>query len=206
MNTTQASELGTVAPSNNRQQCHRQLRWARLKPSLITMDGINAIIMKCQSTHKTSILLMQWGEPWQRHKAASPTNATKGSWEHSEYHNDTHPTTTIIVKGASITAMQARQTQQPGGPLNRKPQVDWAYSCLRSPVTRTSRTTIKHTMKNLQRNNKKCSHVTLAPRVTHATLAGQATHTINWGHPKQQQNKHALRGQQRRHKLPSSFW
>ena len=113
---------------------------------------------------------------------------------------------TIIVKGASITAMQAQRTQQPGGPLNRKPQADWAYSCLRSPAIGTSRTTIKHATKNLQRNNKKCSHMTLAPCVTQATLAGRATHTIDWCHPERRQNKHTLQQQQQRHKLPSSFW
>ncbi len=64
----------------------------------------------------------------------------------------------------------------------------------------------KHAIKNSQRNDKKCSHVTLAPRVTHATLAGQATHTIDWCRPEQQQNKHALWLQQWRHNLPSSFW
>ncbi len=203
---TQALELGTVAPSNNRQRCNHQSRWARSKPSLIAMDAINAIIVKRQSAHETSVLLMQWGEPWQSHKAALPTNATKALWEHCEYHNDTHPATTIIIKGASIAATQAQQTQQTGGPLNRKPQADWAYSCLRSPATRMSRTTIKHAIKNLWRNNKKCSHVTLAPCVMRATLTGRATHTINLRHPEQQQNKHALRWQQQRYKLPSSFW
>ncbi len=202
----QASELDTVAPSNNRQQRHCQSRWARSKPSLIAMDTINAIIVKRQSAHETSVLLMRQGEPWQSHKAALPTNPTKVLWGHREYHYDTHPATAIIVKGASIAATQVQQTQQLGGPLNRKPQADWAYSCLRSPATRTSRTTIKHAMKNLQRNNNTCSHMTLAPRVMRATLAGQATHTIDWGHPEQQQNKHVLQWQQRRHKLPSSFW
>ncbi len=198
-------ELGTVATSNNRQQRHRQSWWAWLKPSLIAIDAIKAIIVKRQSAHKTSILLMQQGEPWQSHKVALQTNATKSSWGCCEYHDDTHPATTIIVKGASIAATQAQQTQQPGGPLNRKPQVNWAYSCLRSPAMRTSRTTTKHAIKNLRRNNKNCSHVTLAPRIMHTTIAGQAMHTIDWRRPEQQQNKHALRWQQQRHKLPSSF-
>ncbi len=202
----QASELDTVAPSNNRQQRHRHLRWTQSKPSLIAMDTINAIIVKRQSAHETSVLLMQRGEPWRSHKVTLPTNTTKVLWGRCEYHYDTHSTTAIIVKGAPIAATQVQQTQQLGGPLNRKPQADWAYSCLRSPVTRTSRTTIKHAMKNLRRNNETCSHVTLAPRVTRATHAGRAMHTINWGHPEQQQNKHVLRRQQRRHKLPSSFW
>ncbi len=202
----QASELGTVATRDNRQWRYCQSRWAQSKPSLIAMDAIDAIIVKYQSAHEMSVLLMQRGEPWQSHKAALPMNATKTLWERREYHDDTHPVTTIIVKGASIAVMQAQRTQQPGGPLNRKPQADWAYSCLKSPATRTLRTTTKHAMKNSRRTNKKCSHVTLAPRVMHTTLAGRATHTIDWGHPKRQQNKHVLRRHQRRHKLTSSFW
>ncbi len=75
------------------------------------MDVIDAIIEKRQSVHETSVLLMQQGELWQSHKAASPTNGTKASWECHEYHNDTHPTMTIIVKGALIAATQARQMQ-----------------------------------------------------------------------------------------------
>ncbi len=202
----QALELGTVMTSNNRQKRHCQLQWVRLKPSLIAMDVINPIIVKRQSAHKTSVLLMGQGEPWWSHKAALPRNATKASWERCEYHDDTHPAMTIIVKGASIAAMQVGQIQRPGVPLNRKPQADWAYSCLRSPAMRTLRTTIKQAMKNSWRNNKKCSHLTLAPRVTCPTLAGQATHTLNWCCPERQQNKHVLRGQQWRHTLPSSFW
>jgi hypothetical protein len=111
VNTTQASELGTVAPSDNRQQRHSQLRWAQSKPSLIAMDAINAIIVKRKSAHKTSILLMRQGEPWQNHKAALPMNATKASWERCEYHDNTHPLMTTIIKGASITVMQVQQTQ-----------------------------------------------------------------------------------------------
>jgi hypothetical protein len=62
---TQALELGTVATSDNRQQCHCQLQWALMNPSLIAMDMINAIIVKRQSAHKTSIPLTRQGEPWQ---------------------------------------------------------------------------------------------------------------------------------------------
>jgi hypothetical protein len=62
---TQALELGTVATNDNRQQCHCQLQWAQSKPSLIAMDTINAIIVKRQSAHETSVLLMRQEEPWQ---------------------------------------------------------------------------------------------------------------------------------------------
>jgi hypothetical protein len=34
-------------------------------PSMIAMDAINAIIVKPQSTHETSVWLTQQGEPWQ---------------------------------------------------------------------------------------------------------------------------------------------
>ncbi len=47
--------------------------------------------------------------------------------------------------------------QQSGGPLNRKPQADWEYSCLRSPATRTLRTTTKHEIKNLCKTIKKAA-------------------------------------------------
>ncbi len=62
--TTQASELGTVATSNNRQQRHGQLQWARSIPSIIVMESINAIIAKGQSARETSVRLTRRGEPW----------------------------------------------------------------------------------------------------------------------------------------------
>jgi hypothetical protein len=51
----QALELGTVATRDNRQQRHCRLRWAQSKPSMIAMDAIDAITVKRQSAHKTSI-------------------------------------------------------------------------------------------------------------------------------------------------------
>jgi hypothetical protein len=45
------------------------------------------------------------------HKAALPTNLTRASWERHEYHEDTHPATTIIITGASNTVTQAGQMQ-----------------------------------------------------------------------------------------------
>ncbi len=59
--------------------------------------------------------------------------------------------------------------QKSGGPLNSKPQADWAYSCLRSPVTRTSRTTTKHEIKNLCTTIKKAAtrHLCHASRARH---------------------------------------
>ncbi len=51
------------------------------------------------------------GNKSQSHKVASPTKVTKALWGRREYHNDTHPATTIIITGASIAATQAQQTQ-----------------------------------------------------------------------------------------------
>ncbi len=45
------------------------------------------------------------------HKAALPTNLTRALWERREYHDDTHPATTIIVTGASNAGTQARRMQ-----------------------------------------------------------------------------------------------
>jgi hypothetical protein len=61
---TQASEQGTVATSNNRQQQHHQLQWAQEKPSSIAMDAINAIIVMRKSTLEMRAPLTQQGEPW----------------------------------------------------------------------------------------------------------------------------------------------
>ncbi len=85
----------------------------QLKPSLIAMDAINAFIVRCQSAHKTSpsnatrkamaISL--------KAKAALPTNATSLLWGPHEYHDNNHPTTTIIAKRPSIATMCAQQMQ-----------------------------------------------------------------------------------------------
>jgi hypothetical protein len=66
--------------------------------------------------------------------------------------------------------------QKSGGPLNRKPQADWAYSCLRSPVMRTSRTTTKHEIKNL------CTTIKKQPRDTWATRHTRDTHWTSDAH------------------------
>ncbi len=50
-----ASELGIVATSNNSWRQHGQLQWMRLKPSLIALDAISAIIVRRQNNHKTSL-------------------------------------------------------------------------------------------------------------------------------------------------------
>ncbi len=65
VNMTQASELGTVATSDNRQWRHRQSRWAQSMPLMIAMDAINTIIVKRQSTQGMSVQLTRQGEPWQ---------------------------------------------------------------------------------------------------------------------------------------------
>ncbi len=102
-----------------------------------------------KSTKKAvAISLRATRQPWGR-----------ALWECHEYHNNTNPATTIIITDATIAATKARQTQ----PWTRrsskqKPQADLANSCLRSPATRTLRSTTKHTIKNSQKSMKKHSH------------------------------------------------
>ncbi len=104
------------------------------------------------------------GNQPQSHKVALPTNATRASWEHCEYHNNTHPATTIIVTGASIATMQPQWTQE-GDTQCGKPQADWVNSCPRSPTTNMGSTT-KHTKKNSQAKQKNDAVMTRMPRVT----------------------------------------
>ncbi len=126
------------------------------------------------------------------------------SWVSRQYSscNDNHCQRKVDCRNASATSTTTRRSskKETSGRLGIfMPQISHNKK-------RTSRTTKKHTIKNLQWNYKKCSHVTLMPRVMCATLAEWAMHTIDWRHPKRQQNKHTLRRQQRRQKLPSSFW
>ncbi len=200
VNTTQALELGTVATSGNRQRCHHQSQWAWLKPSLIVMDAIDAIIVKCQSAHETCVPLMQRGEPWQstsEPQGGLADNATKASWGRHEYHKDTHPATTIIIKGASIAATQM-QRMQPITRRSSKWETSGRLGIFMPQISRDENTKNNNKTRNeeLAKNNKKYGHVTLAPRVRCPTLAGGATHTINWHRPEQQQNKSKLKRQQ----------
>ncbi len=66
--------------------------------------------------------------------------------------------------------------QKSGGPLNRKPQADWAYSCHRSPVTRTSRTTTKHEIKS------SCTTIKKQPRDNCATRHARDTRWTSDAH------------------------
>ncbi len=190
-------------------------------PSPITMVRIKAITdcNGCNQCHHCEGPKRSQDEHFSnamRRAVAISLGATRRPhWQTQErHHEDVVSTTTILIMWWQSLSKDHQlpwrkrdeRNQEPGGPLNGKSQVDWAYSCLRSPATRLLRTTTKHTMKNLQKNNKKYSHVTLASCVTHATLGGWATHTIDWHRPEPQWNKSKLRRQQQRQKLPSSFW
>ncbi len=96
------------------------------------------------------------GNQPQSHKTALPTNATRASWGRHEYHIDTHPSTTIIITGASIATTQARRTQE-GDTLWKKPQADWANSCPRSPATNVG-STINIQKRTCKQNKKTQSH------------------------------------------------
>ncbi len=150
-----------------------------------------------------------------RRAVAISLGATRRSCQRMQqrHHEDVVSIMTILIPQQQSSSKEHqlpqhkcdKRNQEPGDPLNGKPHADWAYSCLRSPVARTTRSTTKHAMKNLQKT-KKHSQVTLAPHVTRATLTGPRTQTINWHHPKLQRNKCELPQKQQRRKSPSSFW
>ncbi len=174
------------------------------------MDKIDAIIVKCQNAHKTSAPLMQQGEPWQ--SASEPQGGLadkhdKGVmrtlWVSQQYssHDDNH----CHKKHQLPQCKCHKRNQKPGGPLNGNVrQVGQIHASDLSWWERWDQQKIRN--KELAKNNKKYSHVTLAPHVMHVTLAGWVTQTIDWHHPEQQWNKRELWWQQWRQKLPSSFW
>jgi hypothetical protein len=51
------------------------------------------------------------GNQPQSHKVALPTNVIRALWGRCEYHNNTHPTSTIIAARVSIAAMRVQWTQ-----------------------------------------------------------------------------------------------
>jgi hypothetical protein len=104
------------------------------------------------------------GNQPQSHKVALPTNATKPSWGHCEYHDNNHPMITIILTGASIATTQAQRMQE-GDTLWGKPQEDWANSCPRSPAMNVGSTT-KQQKRTCRQNKKRTNNeaiVTLTP-------------------------------------------
>ncbi len=141
-------------------------------PSPIVMGPINAINDRDghNQCHHYEAPKRSWDERpanATRRAVAMSLGATRqprqGTWQKSR--EDVVSITTILIpqwQSLSKERQSPRQKrnkckQQSGGPLNRKSQEDWAYSCLRSPVMRTSRTTTKHEIKKLMYNNKKAA-------------------------------------------------
>ncbi len=106
-------------------------------------------------------------------------------------------TTTILIPQQQSSSKERQLPQQKrdkckqqsGGPLNRKPQADWAFSCLRSPVTRTSRTTTKHKIKNSCKTIKKQPCDNCATRHVRNTCWTSDAH--NWLTPSRMTTKQA---------------
>ncbi len=140
---------------------------------------INAIIVRCQSVHKTSVPLTRRGRPWQ--SALKPQGSLANKYNKcimkALYHNNTSPAMTIIVTGASITTIQAQQMQEEDT-LHRKAQADRANTCPRSSATNMESTTKLH--KKNCRQNKNKAIMTHTPCVTRATIAGQAVNRNTW--------------------------
>jgi hypothetical protein len=86
------------------------------------MDAINAIIVMHQSAHEMN-------PPYATRKAvAISLKATRRPRQqtqqgHREYHNNTHPATTIIVTGASIATTQAQRTQHKREECDHEPDL-----------------------------------------------------------------------------------
>jgi hypothetical protein len=149
------------------------------------MDVINAIIVMRQSAHEMSpSYAMRKAMAISLEATRQPCRQTQQ--RHCEYHDNTHPKTAIIVTRASISVMQAQQTQHKcnkhdhelGGPLNREPWADWENSCPRSTMMSVGSIT-KHATKDLQAKTKQHKAImTCTPCVTHATIAGQAVMMI----------------------------
>ncbi len=78
------------------------------------MDTINPIIVMHKSALETRAPLTQQGEPWWSAlelQGGLADKCDKGIVRCCEYHDDTHPPTTIIVKGAPITTTKVQHTQ-----------------------------------------------------------------------------------------------
>ncbi len=152
-----ALKLGAVVTSDNRWQWHCQLCWAGSKPSPIAMDMINAIIVGCQSAHETS------PSNTMRKIVAISLKATRQpcqqTWQGC--HESVVSITTILIPGQQLLSQERQLSwrkhdkhhHEPGGPLNGKPQADWANSCPRSPTTNMGSTT-KHAKNNSQAEQK----------------------------------------------------
>ncbi len=107
MNATYASELGTVATSDDKRwHHHRRSRWA-LSMLYSTRDA-----RASQGKHLECNEGGHGNNPPWCHKGSLPTNTTRELWGHPEYHGKTHLATTIIVAGASIAAMPVRWNKQ----------------------------------------------------------------------------------------------
>ncbi len=147
--------------SNNRQQRHCQFWLAWLKIKAITdCNGHN------QHHHCEAPKRSQDKRPSNatRRAVAISLGATRWpcpqTWQRCR-ENVVSIMTILIPQQQSLSkerhlpwCKRDKHNQEPAGPLNGKPKADWAYSCLRSPVTRTSRSTTKHVVNNLKKTIK----------------------------------------------------
>ncbi len=107
MNTTLVSELGTVVTSNDKRWHHHRRSGRALLTSFSTRDARASWGKHIEHNKGGHVDNLPW---W--HKAASPTNMTRASWGHCEYHDETHLAMTIIIAGVSIVATPVRWNKQ----------------------------------------------------------------------------------------------
>jgi hypothetical protein len=120
--------------------------------------------LKCnEGGHGDKQRLEATRQPCQRTRQERCEIVVRSLCDCHEYHNDTHPATTIILTGLSITAMQARRTQK-DGTICKKRQADWENSCPRSPAM-TVGSTSNIQKRTCKQNKKNKAVVTRTPRV-----------------------------------------
>ncbi len=138
----QALELGKVKTSDNRQRRHCQLQWAQSK-AITDCNGRN-------QRHHCEVPKHSWDKrpsnATRRANAISLGAARRPCRRTQQRHCDNIMSITMILISRWQSLSKEQQSpqckcdeckQQSGGPLNRKTQADWKYSCLRSPGTRT---------------------------------------------------------------------
>ncbi len=113
----------------------------------------------------------------QSHKAALPRNVTRALWGCYEYHNNTHPVTTIILTGASLLWRKhdgCKKETLYAGNLRH-----WENSCPRPPTTNKGSTT-KPTKKELVSKTKETKPLWHICHASCATIAGQVANWVAW--------------------------
>jgi hypothetical protein len=175
-----ALELGVVATSNNSQQQHGQLQCTQLKPSPIAIDVINAIIVRRQSTHETSL------SNTTRKAVVISLKATRrphqqmqqerwwASWVSQQYssRNNNHCHRSVICWDTSTMGARRRQSmQETSGRLGK---FMTQISCDKHGINN------KTYLERICKQNKKTKPSWHVRHASCTTIAGQAADRVTW--------------------------